>query len=191
MRASTGSTRPAASRGRSSKRCAGRMRGASSSTWHGSTRRRSRSRRSNASMPCSPSSATSTASRRRSAGTFATTTAGHSSPRWRHGCASSTPSSRPRRGRQGHRLQPQPMERPHPFPRRRPAVHVQQRRRTGVALCRGRPSQLDLCRIGRGRAARRRHLHVDRDRQAQRHRPARLARRCARPTPRSSSQADW
>jgi transposase len=52
--------------GRSSKRCAGRMRGASSSIWRGSTRRRSRSRRSNASMPSSRSSATSTASRRRS-----------------------------------------------------------------------------------------------------------------------------
>ena len=40
-----GSTRPAASPGRSSRRRAGPMRGASSSIWRGSTRRRSRSRR--------------------------------------------------------------------------------------------------------------------------------------------------
>jgi len=43
------------------------QRGASSSTWRGSTRRRSRSRRSSASMPCSRSSARSTARRRTSA----------------------------------------------------------------------------------------------------------------------------
>ena len=41
MPGSTGSTRPAARRGRSSRLPAGRMRGASSSIWRGSTRRRS------------------------------------------------------------------------------------------------------------------------------------------------------
>ena len=46
MPASTASTRLAARRGRSSRRRAGRMRGASSSIWRGSTRRRSRSKRS-------------------------------------------------------------------------------------------------------------------------------------------------
>ena len=40
---------------------AGRMRGASFSTWHGCRRRQSQSRQSNASMLCSPSSARSTA----------------------------------------------------------------------------------------------------------------------------------
>ena len=50
-----------ASRDRSSRPPAGRMRGASSSIWRGSTRRRSRARRSRASMRCLPSSARSTA----------------------------------------------------------------------------------------------------------------------------------
>ena len=53
--------------GRSSRRRAGPMRGASSSTSRGSTRRRSPSRRSSASMRCSPSSARSTALRPHSA----------------------------------------------------------------------------------------------------------------------------
>src|SRR5215470_5302292 len=66
MRASIASTTQTASRARSSRRCAGHMRGASSSIWHGSTRRRSQSRQSNASMRCSRSSATPMASRRRS-----------------------------------------------------------------------------------------------------------------------------
>jgi hypothetical protein len=50
---------------------------------------------SNASMLCLPSSATSTESHHGNAGAFATSTAGHSSPSWRSGCASSAPSSQP------------------------------------------------------------------------------------------------
>jgi hypothetical protein len=61
MRASTVCTKPAVSRARSSRGCAGPMRDASSSAWRGSTRRQLRSKRSNGSMRCSRSSATSTA----------------------------------------------------------------------------------------------------------------------------------
>src|SRR5260221_9636818 len=51
-----------------------------SSMWRGSTRRRSQSRRSRASMRCLRSSATSTASRRRNVSACALSTAGRSSP---------------------------------------------------------------------------------------------------------------
>src|SRR5216683_2379753 len=68
------------------------MRGASSSTWRGSTRRRSRSRRSSASMRCSRSSARSMARRRTSASACATSAAGRWSSHWRVGCASSAAS---------------------------------------------------------------------------------------------------
>ena len=59
---------------------------------------------------------------------------------------------------------------------RRPPVHLQQRRRAGAARHRCRPPQLDLRRIRRRWPTCRRHLHPHRDRQAQRHRPAGLAR---------------
>jgi transposase len=68
----------------------------------------------------------------------------------------------------------------HPLPRRRPPVHLQQRRRTGAAQRRRRAQQLDLRRLRPGRRTCRRPLHPDRDRQAQRHRSASLARRCPR-----------
>ncbi len=56
----------------------------------------------------------------------------------------------------------------------------------GIAVGR---KQLDLRRLRRRRPARRRHLHADRDRQAQRRRSAGLARRRARPPAGSSRQA--
>ena len=73
--------------------------------------------------------------------------------------------------------------------KRWPSVHLEQRRRTSAARHRRRTTQLDLCRLRRRRSARRRRLHADRDRQAQRHRPAGLARRCPRPPSRSSDAA--
>jgi transposase len=65
--AATGCTRPTANRGQLSRPPVGRMDDASSSIWRGSTRRRSRPRRSSASMPSSPSSARSMARHRWSA----------------------------------------------------------------------------------------------------------------------------
>src|SRR5205823_10819752 len=94
------------------------------------------------------------------------------------------------RDRQGDRLQPQALDRAHPLPRRWSSVHVQQRRRARRALHRGRAQELDLRRLGRRRQSRRRHLHSHRDRQAQRHRSADLARRRARPIAGLSRQAD-
>src|SRR5215472_6661643 len=64
------------------------------------------------------------------------------------------------------------------------------RQSTCAALRRGRPPQLDLRGIGRRRTARRGRLHAGRDLQAQRRRPAGVARRCARPAARSSGQKD-
>ena len=56
--------------------------------------------------------------------------------------------------------------------------------------CRRRgPQELDLRRLRRRRPPRRRHLHADRDRQAQRHRSAGLACRRAGPPARSPRQA--
>jgi len=75
--ASPSYTRPTANLDQSSKPPAGPMPGASSSTWRGSARRRSPLRRSSASMPCSPSSARSTASCPRSACACARSVAGH------------------------------------------------------------------------------------------------------------------
>ena len=77
----------------------------------------------------------------------------------------------------------------HPLPRRRPPLHVQQRRRARAACRRRRAQELDLRRLRRRRPSGSGHLHADRDRQAQRHRPAGLARRRARPLARSSRQA--
>jgi transposase len=67
--------------GRSSRRPAGRTGDASSSIWRGCRRRRSRSRRSSASMPCSRSSVRSTGSRPSSAARCATNAADRSSAR--------------------------------------------------------------------------------------------------------------
>ena len=85
---------PTASRVRSSRRRAGPMRGASSSSWRGSTRRRSPSRPSRASMRFRhrarhqrPFAATSACASARSA-------AARSSRTWKTGCASNAPSSR-------------------------------------------------------------------------------------------------
>ena len=78
---SIASTRPIAREGQSSRLPAGLMRGASSSSWPRSTRRRSPARRSGASMRCLPSSARSTAWRPRSAWARAPSAAGRSSPR--------------------------------------------------------------------------------------------------------------
>src|SRR5437588_587711 len=71
MWASTGSTVQAVSLVRLPRRPAGRMRGATSSTSPASAKRRSLSRQSNASMPCSPSNAKSMVEQRRSAWTLA------------------------------------------------------------------------------------------------------------------------
>ena len=118
----------------------------------GCGRRRSRSRRCSASMRCSPSSARSTGCRRPSASRCARSAAGRWSTRSRPGCASSARKlSSNERDRQGDRLQPQALGGAHPLPRRRPPVHVQQRRRAGPALHRRRPPQLDLRRLRRGR----------------------------------------
>ena len=83
MPGSTGSTTPVANPVRSSRRRAGRMRGASSSTWRGSTRRRLPLKPLSAPTPCSPSSARSTAPPRKNVCASATNAAGRSLSPWR------------------------------------------------------------------------------------------------------------
>ena len=139
-----------ASRGRSSRRRAGRMRGASSSTWRGSARRRSRLEaveRIDA-LFAIEREINGLAPRSACACARSEPAAGHRAAR--PGCASSAPSSPQERDRQGDRLQPQPLDGAHPLPRRRPALHVQQRRRAGAARHRRRAKELDLRRLRRG-----------------------------------------
>ena len=99
----TVASEPSASRGGSSRRCAGAMRGASSSSWPTSppTRaaararrsRLSRWKRSNASMRSSRSSATSTARAPKSGCACGARSRRLSSPPWSCGCVPSAPSS--------------------------------------------------------------------------------------------------
>lgn len=76
----------------------------------------------------------------------------------------------------------------HALPRRRPAMPLEQRRRTRRARHRGRAQELDLLRVGFGRTPRRRDLHAHRDMQAQRCRCPGVARRRSRPHRRSLSE---
>ena len=92
--------------------------------------------------------------------------------------------------RQGDRLRPQPLAGAHPVPGGWADLHEQQRGRAGAARHRRRSAQLDLRRLGPRWRAGGGDLHPDRDRQAQRRRPASLARRRPRPAARPPGQAD-
>ena len=89
----------------------------------------------------------------------------------------------------GNRLPAQALDRLHPVPRRRAHLPLEQRRRTLHPSHRGGPPQLDLRRLGCGRASHGCPLHADRDRQAQSHRSPGLARRRTRAAPRPSLPA--
>jgi len=82
-----------------------------------------------ASMPCSRSSARSTAWRRRNAWPRAPSAASRSSSTWRTWLRGQRARVSKSSGRQGHRLQPQALDHAHPLPRRRPPVRDQQCRR--------------------------------------------------------------
>ena len=90
---------------------------------------------------------------------------------------------------EGDRLPAEALGRLHPLPRRRPDLHLEQRRRAGAARHRRRPEELDLRRLRRRRPPRRRDVHPDRDGEAERHRPPRLARRRPRPPARPPGPA--
>ena len=87
----------------------------------------------------------------------------------------------PRRGRQGARLHADALAGLHPLPRRRQDLPDQQCRRKGAARPRSRQEIVAVRRIRARRRTRRRHVHAHSDREAQRRRPASLARR--RPLP--------
>ena len=96
------------------------------------------------------------------------------------------PAVAPCRDRQGDRLHADPLAGLHPLPRRWPHLPFEQRRRARITRnCPGTPSVV----VRRLRPRRREgsgDLHADRHRQAQRHQPAGLARRRARPHRRPS-----
>lgn len=83
----------------------------------------------------------------------------------------------PQSGRGRDRLYAQGLGRVQPVPGRRPYLRDQQCRRTRPARCGSRQEGMAVCRFGSRRRARRVHVHPDRHRQAQRHRPTGMARR--------------
>ena len=75
----------------------------------------------------------------------------------------------------------------HPLPRRRPHLPVEQRRRASAARVRARQEIMAVRRIGARGGPRRPDVHAHPDRQAQRRRPAGLARRRSRPNRRHAA----
>ena len=106
----------------------------------------------------------------------------------RLGCANKRAAVLEERHRQSDRLQPEALAGLHALPRRRPDLHDQQRRGAGAARHRRRAPQLDLRRLGRRRPPRRRNLHADRDREAQRRRSPQLGSPTCWPPRRSSAK---
>ena len=139
---------PDTARSTTSRPRAGRMAGASSSSWARLGKMPMPSRRYGASTSRSRSSATSTVRHRINACVSGASDRGRSSRISNAGSGASGASFLEEPAGQGRRLQPQALEHVHALPRRRPHLHDRQR---GRARRRRRQAQLDLLRLRRRR----------------------------------------